>query len=658
MNMYVKPIEGNVIGQGIGEMTNMLIAKRKEERDREERRAKLLLDQRKVDVDESQGAQGLAIQGRQAGLSEAKHADDLHRRFATDFDEIWKAAGGDPMHAAEMAKARGLTIDLTDPMRPLAVPDVMALPDTSSENVDPGPSPGHADQAAMWQRESQPAMQPTPQAAPPQEQPVDAVTGASPIRQGGPAPYRLGEDDQEPIGPLAPRLQPTPHPGMVFVSQEDHGFARLEGDNDEEPFSHRLPPGAKEGDWIPDPRIRRGGLPKGDDVANAIGQVGADARNRMAAPKPRMRFDLGEISLDDAPAPQAPAPQADVRRMPAPTVEGFRAEDIPPEPAPGGGFRIKGPNGEWLTVDPRAARGERQRDLDEAIKLKSAGPEASANAMMQRRLWELEHYAELHPNQMTAEEREKNRDLSRRNTDVGANARLGAARIMATGTAAPTPDDEIPPFGSKAGNQRLDAEGKLDNIVQKVITNTGYKAEAVQNRKFNQMATVFEGARDNSALASAGAGFWVKQAQGGVGVLSDKDMTVFWDRIGGVPDRIENYITNALTGKMGAERQATVADAVKQLAGTARAQLQAIGEQVKTRLSGVDYVTPEVIDRYIDTYVPGLNPPRRPTAPLHSPGRKNPLVKASPLQQKAQKALDDPNAPPEVKAAARRLLEQ
>lgn len=170
----------------------------------------------------------------------------------------------------------------------------------------------------------------------------------------------------------------------------------------------------------------------------------------------------------------------------------------------------------------------------------------------------------------------------------------------------------------KQQGQRAELSAKIDGMVQKVMQNTGYKETAVQNRKYNEMAATLAGAKDNAALAAAGAGTWVKMAQGGTGVISDSDMKQFWGRIGGIPDRVENYIENALSGKMGAEKQKIVADAVRQLARAARGELENIGRQIETRLQGEAEDIPWVKKRipvYLDTYVPGLKGGKAPPAP-------------------------------------------
>jgi hypothetical protein len=65
-------------------------------------------------------------------------------------------------------------------------------------------------------------------------------------------------------------------------------------------------------------------------------------------------------------------------------------------------------------------------------------------------------------------------------------------------------------------------------------------------------------------------------AQGGTGVISDADMKAFWDRIGGLGEKSEQWVMNVLSGKIAPEKRAEVAAAVRELAGRATANLSDI----------------------------------------------------------------------------------
>lgn len=164
--------------------------------------------------------------------------------------------------------------------------------------------------------------------------------------------------------------------------------------------------------------------------------------------------------------------------------------------------------------------------------------------------------------------------------------------------------------GKKGDKLDLQLETATDGIVQKVLMNTGYKEAAVQNRKFNDMAATIAGAKDNAALSAATAGQWVKQAQGGSGVISDSDMNIFWDRIGGKlsPVQFDQLINNYTSGKLAPGKHAIVSDAIRSLAGQAQSNLDAIAGQIKTRLEPIGAAVPQVTDRipvYQETYIPG-----------------------------------------------------
>ena len=587
-SINIKPL-GDPVSEGVGQIGEIIRAAREKRRLENQFRAKLLMEQGNIDADNRRADREMGLQEASFERTNRNQAEERQRQAVKDFQAIWEAAGKDPRLAMELAKAHGFTVDASNPQQPLAIP-------------------GRTDQ------KSPPAM------APDQRDPMEDIhVGDEPEPAGAPEPpSEAGEPPHVNLAPAAP----TP-PVAADASTAD-----LEAQF--------------RGDALPDPA--------------AVAAVMAGKK------QPHRRVynlgDVGPIDVRDVqPPPAETPPEAPPGRsvlMMAPTTEGeaYYPSREPPavkDTLRNAAFRIKGGPGSLpeSTVDPEASRSAIEEQLARDIKLKSAGPEATALSAMLRQKAHEDFLAEQAARyRTTSDERQSAREYTAgeamRRARVGADARLGSARILATGRATPTDDeDSPPPFGSKAGNQVLDAEGKLDNVVQKVLTNTGYKAEALQDRKFNQLSTVIAGAKNNAALAQAGAGAWVKQAQGGTGVLSDKDMNVFWDRIGGVPDRVENYIDQALSGKMGAERQRTVSEAVKTLAGTARAGMERIGGQIKSRLNNVAYAPPEVVDRYLETYVPGYAAPA-PADTMHRPAAAR---SAAPPKQVAP-AAGHPSADP------------
>jgi len=178
-------------------------------------------------------------------------------------------------------------------------------------------------------------------------------------------------------------------------------------------------------------------------------------------------------------------------------------------------------------------------------------------------------------------------------------AAMERARLRAQRAGAKKPVDP-----RKAQKADLDIETKFDNVVQKVLQNRGYKEIRTQEIKFEDMANTIAGASDSAALASLGSGQFVKMAQGGVGVISDNDMRVFWNRIGGLGARGEQAFHDAVSGRLGAEKKRDVLQAVKVLESKARTNVDDIGKAIADRLSGVEGGE-ERIETYLSTYAPG-----------------------------------------------------
>lgn len=172
----------------------------------------------------------------------------------------------------------------------------------------------------------------------------------------------------------------------------------------------------------------------------------------------------------------------------------------------------------------------------------------------------------------------------------------------------------------------LEIEGKYSQEVQKVLMNRGFKELNTQAVKFSDMAATIAGAQDSGALSAIASGQFVKMAQGGTGVISDSDMKVFWERIGGLGVRGEQAFRNAMDGKMGPEKQAEVASAVKELEGKARGNVNSIGSSIEATLRGLPGGE-ERIPRFLQTYVPEYKR-TAPEAgvPKSDPGRRAKLV--------------------------------
>jgi hypothetical protein len=128
------------------------------------------------------------------------------------------------------------------------------------------------------------------------------------------------------------------------------------------------------------------------------------------------------------------------------------------------------------------------------------------------------------------------------------------------------------PYRQASGDRA--EEATLDAMTGKVFTNLGFKEIQVGNRKFNDISAQLT--QRNAALDSKTAGTWVKEAQGGTGVISDQDMNQFWDTIGGWAGRSADAVQRALDGQLGDDKRRIVADAVQWLAGRAQFNLTQI----------------------------------------------------------------------------------
>jgi hypothetical protein len=130
------------------------------------------------------------------------------------------------------------------------------------------------------------------------------------------------------------------------------------------------------------------------------------------------------------------------------------------------------------------------------------------------------------------------------------------------------------PRANPLGGQRLglSEEAGARAFAKDILAGTGFKESQVQNKKFNDMAAMLS-ADPNAALDAVLAGTFVKQAQGGTGVISDSDMNQFWNSIGGVEAKAEGWIEKALSGQITPEKRAQVAAAVQRIAAIAKGNL-------------------------------------------------------------------------------------
>jgi hypothetical protein len=187
------------------------------------------------------------------------------------------------------------------------------------------------------------------------------------------------------------------------------------------------------------------------------------------------------------------------------------------------------------------------------------------------------------------EERSEDKRLGRE-VSIENNKRIAAAMGARAGANVPYQE----------ANKDRGEEQAIDAITKNVLTTTGYKEQALANRRFNDMA--FKLSKGNAAIDAAIIGEWVKQAQGGTGVLSDADIKTFYTRIGGWGIRTEEEIQGAINGKMGAEKRKLMLTAVKELAGRAATNMNEVKESLRFRLQ--DSAFAHRTDSALGTYFP------------------------------------------------------
>lgn len=151
--------------------------------------------------------------------------------------------------------------------------------------------------------------------------------------------------------------------------------------------------------------------------------------------------------------------------------------------------------------------------------------------------------------------------------------------------------------------KKLTNETRYDSITAKVLSNYGFREGQTQRVKLSDLADQIAGASDSAALAGIARGSFVKLAQGGTGVISDNDMRVFWDRIGGLGIRSQELLHQALDGKLGPEKRDSVLGAIKAMEAKAVANKGSMEAALKARFATVPGGD-EKLGGYLNTYFP------------------------------------------------------
>lgn len=153
-------------------------------------------------------------------------------------------------------------------------------------------------------------------------------------------------------------------------------------------------------------------------------------------------------------------------------------------------------------------------------------------------------------------------------------------------------------------NKEIGLEGKYDGVVQKVLNNLNYKQINTQAVKLGDIASSIAMSDTNPAAAAAGKGSFVKMAQGGTGVVSDQDMEVFWNRIGGLGMRARDAWQGFVDGTLPPEKKSAVQSALTEMENHARSNLNNIGKAIETGLPSYPGGA-ERVGRYLQMYAPG-----------------------------------------------------
>jgi hypothetical protein len=151
------------------------------------------------------------------------------------------------------------------------------------------------------------------------------------------------------------------------------------------------------------------------------------------------------------------------------------------------------------------------------------------------------------------------------------------------------------------GDARLDAENEMKALGfgKATLEAAGYKNARSSYEQFTKMTDM--ALAGNGLLDQAVIGSWTKEAQGGVGVLTDADVDLFWNEAGSWADRNWNTINKVLTGKMMPERRAQALEAVKVLKGRAAANMAEARRRLRSGVGKSKNFSP-----YLDVIEGGL----------------------------------------------------
>lgn len=279
-------------------------------------------------------------------------------------------------------------------------------------------------------------------------------------------------------------------------------------------------------------------------------------------------------------------------------------------------------NGQEWTLDPEAARRQQQEQADDAFYRASgsgtdmadiireqypamraaamaAGEPLDPKVMMQnfqadaRMRAQERAAADRYQQQLAAEDRRDERFYE--HNAVTSGQAMDRTKLIAGTRGAMVEQGE-----KRIG---LSEEAAAREAVNKVFTNLGFRENQVANRKFNDMAAQLS-QNPNAAKDAVVAGSFVKLAQGGTGVISDSDMNVFWNRLGGLGVRTLDELQGVIDGRISHPKRELVLQAVRDLAGTAQGHLNEIQKSLEYQFDASPNLSPYK-DQMVGTYFMG-----------------------------------------------------
>lgn len=374
----------------------------------------------------------------------------------------------------------------------------------------------------------------------------------------------------------AGRLPSSPR---TFVDSVDNGMASVlseDGTATEMPLS-ALPRGAREGVWLQNDRV----VPAEPDDTEAL-------RLRLGASDPGGDFSL--VSPQEA-SPQEPIapPQArpsstDVRSISPPVFHGFRQE-AEPEPAPPAAGPSAGeapPPAPVAEVKPKRSH-HAANAIGDAARAKLAND--AADAWLESVAPHLKTKTQRDAAEVAAA-RMRGGDTRARATSFLEKVMLQEGRDTAA-AGAKARDNKIKETRAEAMSRDVDIKFRkqVETEAQNLFKSHGYGKAFTVSRKLEHTAdNLLNG---NAALdILAGADF--AHEANGVGVLTNQDYTLFYQKMGGTGVRVQDWVQNVLDGRMGEEKRQLLLSAIAHRVKQAKADLGSIADDFDARFTNPD----------------------------------------------------------------------